>query len=326
MRGRVFFFHDNPIAGLLFNPSGGFFLGNLPPPIWLGAALPWFLRRPRHFPLAQLSPRRTGILAQIVLAAALLFVVAHFALFRLHFPNRYVYEPLRLVLAMAGGVAWVIWGADVLPRWWQARTRVSGWLPLATLASLAAISAGPALLPQLMIRSQNFVVGTHPRLYGYLRGRPVGTLVATLAPEGDNLPAFTLRSVFVGEEFAYPFHVEYYRKFRERVKTLLEAQYTPDAAALSDFLARSRVDYWLLEADAFTPGYLARQGWLQAITPLPARLEERLGRGESPQLERLASDCETLREGKLRLISALCLGTRLRGGSVTKVPDGRLAL
>ena len=74
---------------------------------------------------------------------------------------------------------------------------------------------------------QEWEVGDIPAIYTYLAAQPADTLVASLSPAANNIPAFSQRSTWVGREFALPHHPQYYSVMRDRAAELLQAQYSP---------------------------------------------------------------------------------------------------
>ena len=60
-------------------------------------------------------------------------------------------------------------------------------------------------------------VGTATTLYEFFQKQPKDIMIASLSLEADNLPTFAQRSVLVSREYAIPYHMGFYRPFRQRV-------------------------------------------------------------------------------------------------------------
>jgi hypothetical protein len=69
------------------------------------------------------------------------------------------------------------------------------------------------------------------------------------------LHIFSHRSILVGSEYAIPYHLGYYRQIRQRATDLISAQYSHDFTEIKSFIQKYRVNFWLLDTEAFTPEY-----------------------------------------------------------------------
>ena len=107
--GRAFFFHHNPLVFWLTGPRSGILFVGLFSPFAIASLLLPFLLKKEKFPLGKQVSDKVGILVQIFIASVGLFVLAHIFLFQLHFPNRYIYHSMRVMMAIAGGIALIIW-------------------------------------------------------------------------------------------------------------------------------------------------------------------------------------------------------------------------
>lgn len=311
-QGRSFFFQDNPWIYWLTGERSGLLFLPLPPVLLVGLALPWLLHHPERFPLAKQVRPQVGLLVQILVASGGLFLLAHLLLFQLHLPSRYVQHSLRVVLALAAGLALAI----ALEPWFRVRpapgiglgVRRVGWQVLVGL--VLGINLILPLLPQVSLFYQDWVVGTQPELYAYLRQQPKATLVASLSREASNLPTFTQRPVLVAREYALPYHRGYYVEFRQRSLDLIQAQYSPDLASLQAVIRKYGIELWLVDRQAFTPAYLEQNDWLQPYQPALARAIAQLHSGIPPAIARLINSCRVPElEGPIVLQAACILET-----------------
>ncbi|MEA5468298.1 hypothetical protein, partial [Spirulina sp. 06S082] len=218
--GRNEYFGVNPIQFWLEGSSGLEF-PIFPSIIWAGFTLP-FLRNWHSATIRAIFPS-VRILLDLTVASLILFFLAHLLLFRLYYPSRYTYHSWRFVLSIAAGIVL----AALIEKgwnWWQ-QHRGRGFLPKIALGCsglLAGVFIGVPLIPPLIIAFQGWVVGETPLLYTYLAQQPPQTIVASLAPEADNIPAFAHRTTWVGREFALPHHPQYYETIADRISQLLQ--------------------------------------------------------------------------------------------------------
>jgi len=307
--GRAFFFHDNPFIYWLFGPRSGALFLLMPPLIWAGFALPFWLRQPDQFPLAR-QVRHANLLLQITGASFGLFFVAHALLFRLHLPSRYTYHSLRIVMAFAAGIALTLWG-DRLRTQQQWQTHLTGrqLLSWGLKILLVGVLAIAPFFPQLSLPTQLQIVGRAPRLYEFLSQQPKDTLIASVAEEVNNLPSFAARSILVGREYALPYHTRYYTELRQRTIDLIEAQYSPDLTQVQRFIQKYGVNFFLLDLGAFTPAYVAAHEWMSQFQPTTASALTQLQQGKVPALAKLTDRCQALEIQGLILVNARCISS-----------------
>jgi hypothetical protein len=245
------------------------------------------------------------MLIQILLVSLGLFLAAHLLLFRLHFPGRYPYHSLRIVLPLAAGIALVLGLEAILRSLNQGGFGRARLIRLGLSGLLAALLLlGPLFLT---IHNQGQIVGDVPRLYEFLSRQPPETLVASVAEEVNNLPSFAARPILVGREYALPYHTRYYAEIRQRTLDLIEAQYSPDLKTVKGFIEKYGVDFILLDAAAFTPDYVADHEWMQQFQPVTSTAEERLQQGQIPALAELVESCTVLQTKDLMLLKAQCI-------------------
>ncbi len=308
--GRSEYFGVSPVDFILHG-SSGLRIPVFPSIIWAGFALP-FLMKWRSPVIRSITPR-VRLLIDLMTASLGLFFLAHLLLLRLHFPSRYTYHSWRFVLSIAAGIvlaALVEAGLRRLRnhrRLGQAQIRL-GAMAVGLSGLVAAVVIGVPLIPPLIVAFQEWEVGDIPTIYTYLAAQPADTLVASLSPAANNIPAFSQRSTWVGREFALPHHPQYYAVIRDRTAKLLQAQYSPNISDLQSLVDRAGIDFFLIERSAFDSDYL-RQDWLLQ-TALRSQVEaaiSELERGRQPAIVSKLSSCGVVSTERYVLVKANCL-------------------
>ncbi|HBE19858.1 MAG TPA: hypothetical protein DDW51_20145, partial [Cyanobacteria bacterium UBA11367] len=259
-----------------------------------------------------------------------MFVAAHLLLFKLHLPSRYTEHSWRIIFAIASGIVLTILldailrignrGARVVSGEMRRKIRNYSSFPLWQLpyqllsVILTALIASlilfyPALVDDFPLTK--YKEGHFPTLYHFFESQPKDSLISSVAEEANNIPTFAQRSILVGREYAIPYHLGYYRQFRQRIIELIQAQYTPDMTELKDFIRKFGIDFWLLEENSFTPQYLAQNQWLQPYQPAILEAEKNIAQGIIPALSKVVNDCSVFnREGFIVLKSTCILEKR----------------
>jgi len=284
--------------------------------VLLGLALPFL---PTHrFPWGDRLQPSIRLFTDLVVASLGLFLLAHLALLRLHFPNRYMYHTWRAILPLTTAIVLTL----LLERGWhwlgqqrqrgrlslRARSYVAG--AIAILLTLALVPA----IPPLTWVFQNWVEGEAPAVYTYLATQPTDTLVASLADDANNIPAFAGRSLLVGREFALPHHQAYYAELSRRAEDLVRAQYTEDPAELRQVIDRYGIDFWMLDAAAFEPNYLQQQDWLfqSSFQPTVKAAIAYVIAGQPIALQATLEACAVVQSPQHFLLDAQCIRDRAR--------------
>lgn len=322
--GRASFFSDNPFDYWVLSPRSGILPRAeklLKPPLLFAAlVLPFLLRQPQRFPLATAVKPGVAVLGQIILPSIGLFFLAHLVLFKLHHPSRYVQHSYRVVVMLAAGIALTIlleavvrWGLARSTRRWIMGSLLSGFVVVlllypATVNLREALPTHKGLFP----RDWNpaFVVGSRPQLYEFFAQQPKDILIASLAREANNLPTFAQRSVLASREYGIPYHVGYYRQFKQRLLDTIQAQYSLDPNVVIQFLRKYGIDYWLIDRQSgFTPNYLnAKKSWLWYYQPAAQQALATLEQGQSPVVQTLLNRCQVFQDGNdLVVLQANCL-------------------
>jgi hypothetical protein len=319
--GRSPFFDDNDLINFYFMgwQSGMFAAGPFKPPrlIWFAFLLPILLRFNGQFPLAKQVNRSVFILLQIILVSLAMFAVAHHFFLRLYFPNRYVMHTLRIVLVIAAAIAITVFLDTILA--WAIKTTSNylSWQSLVVLATSVFIIVSLIFLPvYLNMRDFGFprtpYLQAHEReLYDFLGKQPKDTVTASLTSEVDNLPTFAKRPILIGFEYANPYHLGYYKQIEKRAKALIYTQYSPQLEDLKRFIEQYRVDYFLIDQQAFKPTYVDRNRWFRQWPDLAATVRTSLEQGKIPAIAKLLERCTVLKTtNSLSLVQANCI-TRL---------------
>ena len=300
--GRSAFFEEGWATFWLFGGRSGIFPEVLLTPITLvaGLFLPVLLQFPKRFPLGQKLQPAIWLLPQLMLVSVGMFLVAHAFLFKLHLPNRYTGYSFRIILALAAGVA-INLMVDAILQFGQNANQPRRSLALFLAGAIAVVTIFyPSSLKNFP--KTNYRTGNFPGLYAFFQAQPKDIVIASLAQEADNLPAFAHRSVLVSREAAVPYHLGYYLPFRERVTDLIQAQYSADPLTVNRVINQYQIDFWLLDRSV-SPQDLS-DAWLKQY--LSSTAINNL-QNDNPVLASLIERCSTFQEGNLVVLSAECI-------------------
>ncbi len=323
--GRASFFHDNDPWRFWFNAGrSGIRLPSalMPTLVYGGLLLPILLRFSSRFPLAKKVSSNVILLPQLILVSLAMFFAAHALLFKLHLPSRYTQHTLRIVLVVATGIALVIL-LDTIFQWAgnrQGKTQTAigekqTYSPTFSGRSILALGAASLLIATLILYPMSlksfpwtgYVMGEMPALYKFFQQQPKDILIASLSEEVNNLPSFSQHSIFVGSEYAIPYHLGYYQQFRQRTLDLINAQYSPDSGVVRDFIQKYGIDFWLLEPTAFTPESITNNRWIRDHQPVATQAVEQLQQGKKPALANLRQRCAVFESQGLVVQEASCI-------------------
>lgn len=307
--GRSAFFMDNPWMFWLSGNRSGLFPTLIPPLILVGIGLPVLLKWRDRFPLTRDIQPSLDLLPKIVIVALFWFGLAHLMLFQLHLPSRYSAYSLRFVLAIAAAITFTLLFDTVIR---NLRDRTKGFATRITTLLLTAI-IGSLLLGYPSYAKEylniDYFEGKTPLIYTYLKQQPKDTIVASLLRDADFIPTLTERSLFVGREYAVPYHKGYGAEFRARSLDLIRAQYSRDPQELIQFIRKYEINFWLLDATSFQPDALEKnwtRQYPEAIQTAKANLQQ-----GNVVLERLRDRCAALVEKETQLVSSQCLKSQL---------------
>jgi hypothetical protein len=313
--GRAVFFRDDWWDFWLGGGRSGMFSRGLFTPITLltGLFLPLLLRFPKQFPLAVAIAPNLVLLPQLLLVSVVMFFLAHAVLFKLHLPSRYTGYSFRIAIAIATAIAiTIILDALVKNLSLPSTSLGKGILPIQKFLSVTAI----ALITIAIVFYPSFVnnfpatkykIGNAPKLYKFLQAQPKDTLIASITDEIDYVPTFALRSILVGQEYAIPYHLGYYKIFRQRLLDLVYAQYSSDAEEVKKFIDRYKIDFWLIDKKAFSSKYLANNSSVKQYQDIVKEISDDLQVNKVPVIKNLLDRCKVFEEDNLVVLSAKCI-------------------
>lgn len=269
---------------------------------------------PTLFPLVRQITKKIALLGQTTLASLFMFCMAHLLLFKLHLPSRYTEHSLRVVTALAAGIAITVI-LDAILLWARPRQKAKDKtlqerqrlaVGLTTLL-LTVFILQPAFLKRFP--EADYKVGQLPSLYQFFAQQPKDILIASLAEtEVTNLPTFAKRSILVGGVgFPVPYHKGYYAEIRQRTIDLINAQYSPDLNQVQNFIQKYGVDFWLVELSAFTPTYITQSQWISQYQPAASDAVARLEQGINPSLASVMDRCSVFQTGSFLVLQAECV-------------------
>ncbi|MBW4654975.1 MAG: hypothetical protein KME20_18320 [Kaiparowitsia implicata GSE-PSE-MK54-09C] len=288
---------------------------HLYPQAWLAVlGLPVLLWQRRWFPLVQrMTPAITSLAHCFVISLGLFFV-AHGLLFRLHLPNRYTEHSFRILAALAAGVAIALL-VDRFLHWLERLSSADGvGRSLLSYSSIAVLGALLLLHPygtdsrEEPFPHHNYVFGRYPRVYEFLAQQPKDTVTASLSPEVNNLPTFTQRPVLVGGQgYILPYHQGYFAAVSDRLTAVIRAQYSPGIGPLRQVVEEYGVDYWLVDRDFETEGYLETASVFRQYPGVASRAQDSIAAGDLPVLLRRMEGCTVVDADAVVLLDAPCL-------------------
>lgn len=281
------------------------------PVMLLGLLLPLLFRaRSVRAVAVEAAPAKAAVLWHMGLASFALFALAHVLLFRLYNPNRYTQFSWYLVLDLAAGITVTLLLAGLLSRSNGAVVKHLAKGTLAMMIGAVLILSWLSQLDEKMFPKFNLRTGRDAALYAFLATTPKGSLVASLSSEANFIPSLAARPVLVGREYAIPYQLGYYQRFRQRARDLIGAQYSAEPARVLDFIRLYHIRFWVLDKDAFKLVYLPAS-WARQYPPEVTQAAAFLSRGGHPLLQQLSTDCTVLETQLSITLDANCLSLRL---------------
>ncbi|NJK69442.1 MAG: hypothetical protein HC789_10640 [Microcoleus sp. CSU_2_2] len=307
--GRNAFFRPNPIDYWLTGRGSGIFPKSLFTPVThcAGLLLPLLVLFRSTFPLADRIHSKIWLLLQLLLASLGMFFAAHATIFKLYQPGRYTAYSLRIIIVLMSAIALTLI-IDAVCLW--ASTAQKSWdlKSLCAIITTAIIAIAVVLYPCLVQKfpTVGYVEGKMPELYKFFQQQPKDILIASIAPETDNLPTFSQRSILVAKEYAVPYQKGYYSRFHQRMNDLIRAQYTPDRSVLQNFIKTYGVDFWMLDRHALTLQYVEDYGWIDDFDSTPEAIAS-LKQGKIPVLARSITNCAVFQNQILVVLETSCI-------------------
>ncbi len=218
--GRKAYFYDDPVKFWFCALRSGVLPKCMfpPPQVWAAVLLPFLLRYPRHFPLSKKVSSEVIILSQILVASLGMFFLAHALLFKLHLPSRYTKHSVPILIAIAGGIATILF-LDAVLRIYQQPRRSSRVKQFLTLGLFTLVAGLIFLYPNSLKKFPrvDYRTANEPALYKFFAEQPKNSLIASLSQETNNIPTFSQRPVLISPETAAPYHLGYYRRIKQRM-------------------------------------------------------------------------------------------------------------
>jgi len=310
-RGRMVVFRQGFWQRWLTGSHTGMFASAVfyPYTMLLGLTLPLLLLLRRRLPAVERISGTISLIPRVILASLAMYFAANALLFRLYLPSRFTVSSFRIILALAAGISAIVL-LDAVFRWATSdTTSLSFYRALMAMAAVVVLIAAlwlPRYLNGTWVDTR-YKTGQSAELYEFLSHEPKDTVIASLASEADNIPAFAARPVLVARETALPFHKGYYSQIRQRAEDLIDAQYTPDLARLQQFVRDYRVGFFLVDRDAFEPGYVLSDKWLMQYRPAARNAIDHLSNGAVPALAKLVDRCSVLETNNMKLIPSDCI-------------------
>jgi hypothetical protein len=305
--GRNAFFRPNPVDYWLTGRGSGMFPKSLFTPVThcVALLLPLLLFWRSAFPLASQINTKIWLLVQLFLASLAMFLAAHATIFKLYQPGRYTAYSLRFVVAIASAIALTLIIDAVCLQALKSQNNLNRIFALITTAVIAiAVVLYPCLVKKFP--TVGYVEGKMPALYKFFQQQPKDILIASIAPETDNLPTFSQRSVLLGKEYAVPYQKGYYSRFQQRVSDLIRAQYTPDRSILQNFIKTYGVDFWMLDRNALSLQYVQDYGWIDDFDSTPEAILA-LKQGKVPALASAVTSCAVFQNEIVVVLDASCI-------------------
>lgn len=307
--GRNAFFRPNPIDYWLTGRGSGMFPKSLFTPVThcAGLLFPLLLFLRSAFPLANQIQSKIWLLLQLILASSAMFFAAHATIFKLYQPGRYTAYSLRFIIVFISAIALTLI-IDGVGHWASKTETKFPFKNQVALITTATIAIAVILYPCFVedFPTVGYVEGKMPALYKFFQQQPKDILIASIAPEADNLPTFSQRSVLVAKEYAVPYQKGYYSRYRQRVSDLIRAQYTPDISVLQSFINKYGIDFWMLDRNALTLQYVEDYGWIDDFDSTPEAMLS-LKQGKIPALASAMTSCAVFQNEIVVVLDASCI-------------------
>ncbi len=313
-KGRSKFFKANFWDYLIGGGRSGLLPRSLYTPVTLifGFFLPIIMNFKGKFPLLKQITQKIWLLLNLIIVSVVMFILAHAVLFKLHLPSRYTGHSFRIVISFAAGMVLT----SILDALWRQVKIPQNRLNIRTIGEkiLTGLLAGAIAISILFypsfvedFPSTNYKSGKAPALYQFFQQQPKDIMIASLVPEADNLPTFTQRSILVSREYAIPYHMGYYRPYRQRAIDLITAQYSTDIEVVKELIRKYNITFWLLEEGSFIPDYVHDNNWIRQHEPVAQEAIASLRQGNIPALIAYKDSCAVFSDGRYTVISAECI-------------------
>ncbi len=303
-KGRAKFFHKDVFLYWINGKDSSLLPWLKVQAILVGFALPILMVFRSRFPLIN-EFKNSKILLETLLASVMMFLISHTLLFKLYCPSRYTEHTLRIVLAIAGGLAFTIMLDAVLRSHIATESTKLSWKLWLTGLVAVALLIYPNLVKEFPRTA--YKIGALPSLYQFFEAQPKNIVIASLEGEANLLPTFSKRSILVGSEYALPYHTKYYEQIRQRATDLINAQYSTQMSEVKNFIQKYGVDFWLINQSAFTPEHIAKNSWIVQYQPAANEAINRLQQGNLPAISQVMQKCSVWQEQGLFVLDTQCI-------------------
>jgi hypothetical protein len=239
-----------------------------------------------------------------------MFILAHGTLFKFYLPSRYTSHNLRIVLCIAAGTCIFI-VIDSIWHWVEQNNHRNllkrKLIALTFICILATLILGYYPLLVKKYPKSSYLDGNYPTLYQFLAQQPKNITIASLTNETSFLSSLSRRSVLVSYEHSVPYHKGYYEIFSKRTIDLIAAQYNTELGKLSEFIREYKIDFWLLDLNAFNPEYIRQDPWLKQYREVSLLAAQQLEKGSKPAILKFKNSCEVWGVDNLKLLSTKCI-------------------
>ena len=308
MKARSAFFTDDFWLFWIFGKRSGLFFWMMPLSVAALVLFPVVIVLRSRLPLLR-QVRHLDLFTQAGVSSLICFFAAHALLFKLYLPARYTQFTIQIFSSFAAAIGVVVL-IDAVLGWADhrpARQRLAIGM-IALLGALVLLSPKLYLFPKI-----SYVKGTVPSLYEFFAQQPKDILIASLAKEADNIPAFSQRSILVGREYSLPYQLGYYQPMRQRITDLIRAQYSLTLAEVREFVRKYKIDYWMIDRRYLSTlevneyQQIPIGDWLRQFTPEITEVSDRLRRGDRLAISKLFRKCKAAAEDDLIVLSGNCI-------------------
>lgn len=181
---------------------------------------------------------------QSLLGSAFLYLLAWVSLFYLYVPERYLQYTLPLIpIFMVGGLLYRV----------QNRLQPHRAALIPVIAAVSLVIAGLFWREDLVNPSSD-----ERQLYNYLKTVPKTALIAAAPRQASSIPVYAFRKTLISHESYIPFHQAYYWSMHTRLRDWLQANYSPRADLVRDFILKYNIDYLIVHDADFSPHRVAK--------------------------------------------------------------------
>ncbi|MGB3532939.1 MAG: hypothetical protein WBA13_05420 [Microcoleaceae cyanobacterium] len=303
--GRASFFNDNPIQYWFLGIRSGMLPRGILTPVTLslGLLFPILYQFPQRFKLIQKIKSSILLIPKLLLISMGLFFAAHFLLFQLFLPNRYISHSFYLIIAIMAGITITVLIDTLL-----STQRIPTFLAISIIGLLGyVIIFYPIFLNKFT--SPNYIEAKEPALYSFLSKQPINTRIASLSEAADNIPSFSQLSVLTAWEYAIPYQIGYYRQIRQRTFDLIEAQYSQKLQPMKTMINQYNLDLILLDFHAFNLSYFNENPWLKQWknTEIVSQARQNLSQEKLPAITFYLKDCSIYQSEQYLVLQAACI-------------------